>query len=304
MELWGQFLGRCIISSGDAGPVRTMPPRARATLAFFMLNPGEGFSRERLLGTLYESHSVANPRKALINDLYAIRSGLENHGVDASRLLAEDGAGIGMPASMVIGTDVGKFDSVAESGMISDESEGLVRLEEAMELYSGDLLPDLDADWCLFERERLRDLFIVAGEKLVAVYLAQRAFAKALPLCRRLLQADDLLEQIHRALMWCHYAAGNRAAALRHYRVCETILRESLDVEPMAETRALYQRMLVEEGDGVSDSRRRGPNSPPVVSRSSGVRTGGSLDGLRELRAHLRSAGDTLDRIIGDSDLH
>lgn len=303
MELWGQFLGKCVILSGDAEPVRNMPSRARATLAFFMLNHGERFSRERLLETLYESHPVANPRKALINDLYAIRTGLEKHGINADRFLVDDGAGIGTSASVAIDTDVGKFDSAAKSGMMSDEGKSLVQLQEAVEIYSGDLLPDFEEDWCIFERERLRDLFILAGEKLVAVYLGERAFDQALPVCRRLLHADDLLEQIHRALMWCHYTAGNRAAAVRHYRVCETILRESLDVEPMAETRALYQRMLIEEAGDVSDSRRRGSEPPPVLLHSLGRRAGESLDGLRELRAHLRSVGDTLDRIIGDSNL-
>jgi DNA-binding SARP family transcriptional activator len=36
--------------------------------------------------------------------------------------------------------------------------------------------------------------------------------------------------------------------ALRQYHACRTVLRREQGIEPDSETRALYQRLLIEEG--------------------------------------------------------
>ena len=100
MELRGRFLGKCEISFGDAVLGQNLPTRARATLAFFMLRCGEHFPRERLLEPLYEHYGLNNPRKALINDLYIIRSSAERIGLDAREIFTENGSGIGISATV------------------------------------------------------------------------------------------------------------------------------------------------------------------------------------------------------------
>jgi DNA-binding SARP family transcriptional activator len=69
----------------------------------------------------------------------------------------------------------------------------------------------------------------------------RREWRKAIARGSELLRRDPFREHIHRELMKCHYAMGNRPAAVRQFSACVRILREELDIDPMAETRALIE---------------------------------------------------------------
>lgn len=116
-------------------------------------------------------------------------------------------------------------------------------LEEAVNLYVGDLLPACYDDWVLLERERLRQRYINALEQLVAI-LERHDLASALAHAQRLLHCDSLHESTYRTLMRLHVLNGDRATALHIYHTCVTTLEQELGVEPSAETQQLYLRLL------------------------------------------------------------
>ncbi|HLM67134.1 MAG TPA: bacterial transcriptional activator domain-containing protein, partial [Longimicrobium sp.] len=64
-------------------------------------------------------------------------------------------------------------------------------------------------------------------------------WTQAAAYAQRLLSADPLREHVHRAVIRCHLALGDRAAALRQFETCARLLRQELETEPSAETLAL-----------------------------------------------------------------
>ena len=66
---------------------------------------------------------------------------------------------------------------------------------------------------------------------------------------RRALEADELREDVHRAIMRCYARAGRPAEALFQYRFCREVLRRELGIEPSAETIELYRQITGEEVD-------------------------------------------------------
>jgi tetratricopeptide (TPR) repeat protein len=75
----------------------------------------------------------------------------------------------------------------------------------------------------------------------------------AIGYAQRLLQTDSLREEIHRRLIHLHTLNGDRAAALRAYHTCVSMLQRELGVEPGPATREAYERLLnVESQAGVS----------------------------------------------------
>ncbi len=118
-----------------------------------------------------------------------------------------------------------------------------VALEEAVNLYVGDLLPACYDDWVLLERERLRQRYINVLEQLINI-LEQHELASALAYAQRLLHCDSLHESTYRILMRLYVLNGDRAAALHVYHTCVTLLQQELGVEPSAETQQLYLRLL------------------------------------------------------------
>ncbi len=51
---------------------------------------------------------------------------------------------------------------------------------------------------------------------------------------------DRYWEEAYRLMMISHMLRGNRPLALRVYEQCRKVLTEGLELEPMAETTALY----------------------------------------------------------------
>ncbi len=123
-------------------------------------------------------------------------------------------------------------------------SEEIARLEEAIALYRGDYLEGVYGDWCVVERERLRERYLSALERLGRLYADRRDLQRAVDLYQRLLVQDPYREAIHRELMRCYYRQGDRAAAIRQYQTCARLLREDLGLSPSPETEALYLQVI------------------------------------------------------------
>ena len=95
------------------------------------------------------------------------------------------------------------------------------------------------------ERERLRELALDALAKFLAHQ--QRPGVRgeaAVQTALRLIALDPLQETVHRTLMRLYARLGRRAAALRQYQLCVSVLQRELGVEPEADTRELYQEIL------------------------------------------------------------
>jgi DNA-binding SARP family transcriptional activator len=131
-----------------------------------------------------------------------------------------------------VDTDLRHFEAALRRG---DHGQALAlwRGPLADGLTLGDA-PEFDR-WLEARRERLR-----ADWRSALLAQAERAPAdRALGLWQRLLTDDPLQEQHHRCVMRLHASAGRREAALSQYAQLQTLLREELGLEPVAETQAL-----------------------------------------------------------------
>lgn len=142
-------------------------------------------------------------------------------------------------------TDVWAFERVAEdcleklrrpaegSGM---ESAG----ERLLSLYSGDLLKaEPDAPWVVSARDRLRSKFLRTLKALGAFWEAKEAWEQAQSLYERVLEIDNVAEEVYRRLMSCYVRSGRPAEALRVYRRCRQMLSLVLGIAPSTETETL-----------------------------------------------------------------
>ena len=137
--------------------------------------------------------------------------------------------------------------------------------EEANAAYGGDLLPNCAEEWLLFERERLREAYGAALERLIARRERQRNFSDALRLARRLLALDPIAEPVHCLVMRYCALSGDRAGVARAFRDCERALRDALNIPPSAATvRAMERYALVDvsKWDGLP------PQRAPLVGRT------------------------------------
>jgi DNA-binding SARP family transcriptional activator len=120
------------------------------------------------------------------------------------------------------------------------------RLADAVALYAGDLLPDVEEEWLEADRARLRASYLQSLGALIARLSAARDYAPAIAAAQRLLAHDPWREDVLRTLIRLHYEAGDRAGALAEYERFARSLRDELGTDPMAETLAAYEAIARE----------------------------------------------------------
>ena len=190
----------------------------------------------QLAFTLWPESSDAQALTNLRRELHLLRRALP----DPDRFIVLERRTVQWRPDDPFRFDVADFEAAVERGRAGDP----VAFEEALGLYDGPLLPTCYDDWIQADRERLQGLQLEASERLVADLEQRREYRRAMQLLRRLIQLDPIQESSYRALMRIAAAAGDRSAGLQAYHAAVTNLRRELGVEPDAETRAAYERLL------------------------------------------------------------
>ena len=234
LNLFGGFEAR--LERGSPLTFRTQ--KAQALLAYLAVPPGQAHRRDKLAALLWGAMRDEQARTSLRQALYDLRKNLGS----AAGVLRSEGETVWLdPAAVEL--DVTAFTRIAGE-------EAPEALEQAALLYRGDLLEGFRVDeepfeaWLMQERERLRELALEALARGLSYQRKTGALAAALRTARQLLALDRLQEPVHRTLMRLHAQLGQRAAALRQYQQCVSVLQRELGVEPELETKQLYQEIL------------------------------------------------------------
>src|SRR2546426_11432 len=143
-----------------------------------------------------------------------------------------------------VSTDVAAFGEALRSAKRAPgAAERVQHLAAAVELYRGELLPGFYEDWVLREREWLAERCFQALDQLMALLEQEGEVERALEYAHWAVSADPLREEAHRGLIRLLAAAGQPAAALRHYHRLQEILKQELGAQPDAATRAVVREI-------------------------------------------------------------
>jgi len=165
-------------------------------------------------------------------------------------------------------------------------------LQEASQLYQGDLLEGWYQDWLLCERERLQNLYLAMLDKLMSYCEAHQEYEIGLAYGARILRFDRASERTHRRLMRLHYLAGDRTAALRQYQRCVAALEDELGVKPAKRTVALYEQICADRIEDLTMTQTANASHPDSVPLPE------TLDRLEQLQAVLSDVQQQVRREI------
>src|SRR5947209_4384367 len=292
------LLGDFLLVSGDTTVTTVNLARLQSLLAYLVLHRTAPQARSHLAFLLWPDSDEAQAYSNLRKLLHQLRQALPyaDHFLHADRhnlqWLPEH-----LDASWTL--DVLDFEQAlarAEQVEQAQDTTALRKaLEQVVELYRGDLLPSSYDEWILPERDRLRQLFLQAAERLIALLEEERDYDAAIRAAQRLLRYDPLHEATYRDLMRFYALRGDRAAALRVYHTCVTILERELAAEPSEATRQAYEALLQMDTSsttmkGVDKSALGAINRPLLTPRGAGAPLIGRKQEWGQLQAAWRRA--------------
>jgi DNA-binding SARP family transcriptional activator len=215
---------------------------------YLLLNRRVSYTREQVAAVFWGDDSSSVALKNLRNSLWRLRQAFRSVGASVDDLISLQEDCIAFLDTDAYKLDVDRFEAAArlclsESGSYLREDE-ITLLEEAVELYNGDLLEGIYEDWCLYERERLRLAFLNILIRLMDHHNRKGNYEHSLGYGKRILLLDPTRERVHRQIMLIHWMAGNRESALVQYRSCCRIMEMELGLKPSQETQHLYETIL------------------------------------------------------------
>lgn len=250
----------------DGRPVAGLEARkTQELLAFLLIQRSRAYSREFLAEMLWGERAAAQSKKYLRQTLWQVHSALDgsSQGADDGALLAVEGEWVRCNERCPLTLDVAQFELAhAQAAGVAGGQLDTARadaLDQAVQLYRGDLLPGCYEDWCIFERERLQTMYLAMLDKLIDRCVEQAQYEMGLGYGATILRYDRARECTHRRMMRLYYLAGDRTSALRQFDQLAQALREELDVSPSRRSAALRDQIRADRLDDDS--------SPPGHAR-------------------------------------
>ena len=253
-----RLLGRPEVSRGGR-PLEFRSRREQALL-YYLAAEGGLHPREKLAALFWPESGEARSRAALRNALYGLRRALREGAEEgASYLRAGRDSAVGLDLASGVEVDLDLLKAASDAARLAVEapsSESRTVLEElraVAAMYRGEFLegfslgdaPDFEY-WAGLEREVWRRRVEAVFDRLSGLELEAGEVEAAVATAERWTHHAPSSEAAHLRLMEAYFAAGDAAAALRAFEVCQRALREGLGVEPSPETEALAARIRAE----------------------------------------------------------
>lgn len=222
--------------------------KVQELLSYLLVHRNRPRPREALAALLWGDISTDKSRKSLRQALWQLQTALKSRDTEGGNqiLLVEDNwVQLNMRPELWLDVAVLEEAFVAlkdRPGRDLNTAEKEM-LQAAVHVYEGELLEGSYHDWCLFQRERLQNMYLALLYKLMSYCEAHHEYEAGQLYGTRILNYDRASERTHRRLMQLQYMAGDRTAALRQYDRCVVALDEDLGVKPDKRTVTLYQKI-------------------------------------------------------------
>jgi DNA-binding SARP family transcriptional activator/TolB-like protein len=251
-----QTFGGFSVRDDDGRPLSgaAAQPRRMAVLALLARAGDRGIARERIVALLWPDVEEERARNSLAQTLYTLR-----------RYLGGD--------EIIGGIQELRLDADRVSADVAEFRAAVTRGEDARaaEIYVGHFLDGFHVPgaaelerWIEEERQAFAHDHARVLESLARSATTARDAPAAVTWWRKLAAHDPLNARVAIALMEAMAAAGDRAGALHHARIYETLLEQDLDLPPDRDVVRLAERLRREARDVERErgSHEEKPQSP------------------------------------------
>ena len=242
-----RLFGRVRVAYDDGAEVR-MTPTAQTLLAYLLVQRTY-CPRDVLACLCWGDQPDDQARGCLSTALWRLRRSLETDEVPHGAYLLTTTTGeVGFNWESRHWLDLSTFEHEVKR-VLALPPEALdpshaSSLQNALGLYTGDLLEGFYDDWVLRQRERVRTMYLDSLSRLMCYHHSRGAHEESIAAAQKILACDPLREEIYRELMRLYLKTGQRALAVRQFKICRDVLADELGIPPMEETEALYHQIM------------------------------------------------------------
>ncbi|HVV08853.1 BTAD domain-containing putative transcriptional regulator [Amycolatopsis sp.] len=229
--MWFGLLGETEVRAADGSPVAVGGPRPRALLALLLLDAGHVVSTDRLIDGLYGEQPPKEAANALQAQVSRLRRKLGGELIELT------------PAGYRLTVDPDSVD-VHRFTRLARETDDAAVLGEALALWRGPALADIEAPFAEPQAARLEELRLTAIEDHADAVLAGGGAESLVPELQELAKAHPLRERVHSLLMRALNSSGRQAEALAAFEGIRRNLADELGADPSPELAEAHLAVL------------------------------------------------------------
>lgn len=213
---------------------------ARPRELFLYLIDHVPVARDEVLAIFWPEKTQARAVANLYQSLYLLRRAL---GYDV--VVLEDQT-CRLAPGLDLSYDAAVFEIQAKTALAyrRNETRRLGALAAAATLYGGEFLNELSVEWVTERRRALSDLHQRVLTEYADELLHLTRYDEARGVLEQALQVEPFRDDVHSRLLMCLAAIGRRYEVVAHYQRYRETLRSELGLDPPAEVRALYARLI------------------------------------------------------------
>ncbi len=225
------------------------PQKAEQLLCYLLWNRARKHHREQLIEALWPDSITELGKPYFRKALWQLQGSLKKLGIEpTNELLKINNEWIQVDTQANLWVDIHVFEQTYNQAKdlpgFQLSSEQYQELCVATDLYRGEFLENSYQDWCIIERERYKEIFLLMLDKMMGYCERHLQFDTGIAYGQKILSFDRAHEQTHYRLMRLRYLAGNRTGALRQFEACKKALRQELNVEPAECTQNLMNQII------------------------------------------------------------
>ncbi|MEV6644518.1 BTAD domain-containing putative transcriptional regulator [Amycolatopsis sp. NPDC051371] len=215
--------------------------RQLSVLAALLVEPNRPVGADQLVDRVWGEHPPRRGRQVLYGYLSRLRATLAEV-PELAIVRRSTGYVLSVDEDLI---DLYRFRRlVAAAGAAEDDAGALRLFEEALVLWRGPAIPDLDSPWFTAVKAELEAELRAAELDRTDVALRRGQHAEVLADLTTQAARHPLDERLAGQLMLALYRSGRQADALQHYQRLRAVLADQLGTDPNPSLQQLYQRIL------------------------------------------------------------
>jgi LuxR family maltose regulon positive regulatory protein len=214
--------------------------KSRDLLAY-LTHQDQPVSTDQILEDLWPNHNFDNASANFHTTLYYLRQALKRF---SEKELIIHGAKRYQLCPGSIFTDRRQFEEITRRVFKEPKTDSTFnRMEEALALYKGDYLNDLDYFWIIPLQEELKSQYFEIKLSLASHYLKEQQYPRAITHLHQLMTIQPFSEEVLGLLMSALAGAGDYQGAKKKYLAFTKTISDELGLSPSPEITAIYNNI-------------------------------------------------------------
>jgi len=232
-----KFFGGFSVGFQQETSIKFRSNKTKEMFAYLIANRNKTLNKEVIIDAIWPDNELSNVSHNFYNAIYYIRKALEDAGITREYIVLDNEYHICLNNASV---DLDAFMEAHQRLTHSNNSEAHEHLHSLITHYVGAYLEDIESEWCIFDRETLRLIFINALRTIARWCLNQHDYSLAEQHLLRAFLEDPYDEDVTLMMLQAYLQMKHKQKGLQHFITYKTLLEEELNIEPRKDILQYY----------------------------------------------------------------